>query len=278
MERDQATRAPAEVLTDQTSATIEEVAEGLYESLRHGRLAPMPLRPQDEALLAQCESFHFADSRRLAGWSVGEGRAVLLVHGWGGRGAQMAKIALALADHGFRAVFFDAGAHGNSDPMPMGFDRFMEDAAELQACVGQAPYAWIGHSAGALAMMSARRTHGIAAERFVCIATPFFPYVPIERMQRSRAPQAALDLVKVRIAAQFEASWTQLEGGLAWRPDPAQALMFAYDAADEVARPSDADAILSACPAAALVQTEGLGHNRILQSDKVISAILAHLA
>lgn len=261
-----------------TAQSIAQTAEALYAGLRRGGQAVLPLRPQDEALLGQCEAFRFGDASGLAGWSVGRGPTVFLTHGWGGRGAQMATLALALAGVGFQAVFFDAGAHGESQPAPMGFDRFMEDLAALHGVMGGRPFAWVGHSAGALAMMSARRTHGISAERYVCIAAPLFPYVPIERLQRSGAPAAALEIVKARIAAQFETDWARLETGLAWRPDPAASLLAIYDDSDVVAHPEDAAAVGALCPGASVLQTQGLGHNRLLQSDQVVGAVLAHLS
>lgn len=258
--------------------SIAQAAEALYAGLRRGGQAGLPLRPQDEALLGQCEAFRFGEASGLAGWSVGRGPTVFLTHGWGGRGAQMATLALALAGAGFQAVFFDAGAHGDSHPAPLGFDRFMEDLAALHGVMGGAPFAWVGHSAGALAMMSARRTHGISAERYVCIAAPLFPYVPIERLRRSGAPAAALEIVKARVAAQFGTDWAQLETGLAWRPDPGAGLLAVYDDDDVVAHPRDAAALEALCPGASVLRTRGLGHNRLLQADPVVGAVLAHLS
>lgn len=254
------------------------LADALYEKLCSDRPASFPLRRREEALLGSCEPFRFGENDALAGWRVGEGPLVFLTHGWGGCGAQMAKLALALAGQGFCAIFFDAGSHGASETMRMGFDRFMADAAALQSFMGTAPYAWVGHSAGALALMAARRTHRIAAQRYACIAPPFFPYVPIERMRAMGASEEVLEHVKPRFAHQFESDWAALEGGLAWTPEPGGALFLAYDGDDNVAHPEDGDAVRKAWPGATLMRTQGFGHNRILQSDEVVAALSRHLA
>jgi pimeloyl-ACP methyl ester carboxylesterase len=261
--------------TDEPSA--KALADALYEKLCGDRPPIFPLRDGEEELLRACDAFRFGERCGLAGWSMGDGPLVFLSHGWGGRGAQMAKLARALAEAGFRAVFFDAGGHGASETMRMGFDRFMSDAAALQDFAG-APYGWVGHSAGALALMSARRTHGISASRYAFIAPPFFPYVPIERMRKMGAPEAALERVKPKIARQFDCEWHELELGLAWAPETGKQLLVAYDDNDEVAHRDDADAVLKAWPGTKSVRTAGLGHNRILHSATVIDAVVRHLA
>ena len=54
------------------------------------------------------------EGKRLVAWSWGEGPTVLLVHGWEGRGSQMAAFAAPLAEAGFRAVAFDAPGAASS--------------------------------------------------------------------------------------------------------------------------------------------------------------------
>jgi len=51
----------------------------------------------------------------LQGWALGQGPAVLLVHGWEGASGQFAPMALALAARGLRTVAFDLPAHGSSE-------------------------------------------------------------------------------------------------------------------------------------------------------------------
>ena len=53
----------------------------------------------------------------------GDGPVVYLVHGWGGRGSQLASFVEPLLVAGFRVVMFDAPAHGDSDHGPAGRGR-----------------------------------------------------------------------------------------------------------------------------------------------------------
>ncbi|MES9847744.1 MAG: alpha/beta fold hydrolase, partial [Candidatus Thiodiazotropha sp.] len=57
---------------------------------------------------------HEIHGETIAVRSWGEGPSVLLCHGWGGRGTQFFALIEALAAAGYRAVAFDAPAHGDS--------------------------------------------------------------------------------------------------------------------------------------------------------------------
>src|SRR5512139_2122033 len=80
-------------------------------------LVPRVPRPKGEAaaFLASGEAFTLRGAgRRLAAWSWGDGPAIVLAHGWGGRGSQMRAFVPPLLAAGYRAVVFDGPAHGLS--------------------------------------------------------------------------------------------------------------------------------------------------------------------
>jgi pimeloyl-ACP methyl ester carboxylesterase len=238
----------------------------------------MPLRDEDAARLAAMKSWQFGDGGAKRAWSIGSGRLVILVHGWGGIGAQMAPLAAAIAAAGFRCVLFDALGHGQSGVGRIGFDRFGDDVAELCVSLGEAPYALIGHSAGALGMMAARYRHGLSAQHFVCLAMPLFPYVPLETLKaRFHFTEEQLLPLKPVLADQFDRSWSALEAGCVFAQNPGGQLTLVYDRADPRVRHTDADRIAALWPDARVMKTDGLGHNRILRSPEVIAAIDALL-
>ena len=57
-------------------------------------------------------------ARRSAATSSATAPSVYLVHGWGGRGSQLAAFVEPLVAAGHRVVLFDAPSHGDSDPGP----------------------------------------------------------------------------------------------------------------------------------------------------------------
>lgn len=238
----------------------------------------MPLRDNDAALLARTEPFAFGGERERQAWSIGSGPLVVLVHGWGGIGAQMAPLAAALAAAGFRCVLFDALGHGQSADGKIGFDTFGDDTAQICALLGEVPHALIGHSAGALGMMAARYRHGLSAAHYVCLAMPIFPYVPLETLKAKYgfADQHLLALQPI-LSAQFSRTWAGLQAGTIFAEDPQGQLILIYDRADDRVRHGDADRIAALWPGAKVIKTDNLGHNRILRSPEVIAAIEAIL-
>lgn len=248
-----------------------EVASALAIGL--GTPNPMPQRSQDAELLSEFESFRFGPDDSRVGWSTGEGPIVLLVHGYSGRGVQMATIARSVAAQGFRAILFDAGGHGSSRIEKVGFFTFIEDTREIVAHLGEDIHAMVGHSAGGLAMMRARDVHGIRASRYVVIAAPLYPYVPLEAMQGRGGTEQALDHIKAVLADQFRTSWSALVAGTAFQPEQGKSLLAIYDRSDERVRHADADRLQELWPGTIAVKTEDYGHNRILQAPEALSAI-----
>jgi hypothetical protein len=145
--------------------------------------------------------------------------------------------------------------------------------------VGEAVFAWIGHSAGGLGMMASRALRGVRAERYLCIAAPRFPYVPLESIKRTYdVSDEVIDRVKDLLAPQFESDWPALEAGSSYRFDGVSKLMLAYDMNDERVRHMDADRIAAGWPGARIVKTRNCGHNKILQSTQVRDAAISFLS
>ena len=251
-----------------TSDGLVDMAAQLALMLAHS--TPMPMRPQDEHLLDGLEGFRFGPDKSRLAWSAGKGPLVLMVHGYGGRGVQMAGLARFLSEQGYRSVFFDAGGHGDSRPERVGFHTFINDVRDLTRAVDEPVHAWIGHSAGGLAMMRARKLYRVHAERYVCISTPLYPYVPLDsfRMQAG-ADEETLQFVKPILAEQFQTTWTGLTAGESYLPEDDAELLAIYDRDDKKVHHEDADRLAELWPGASVMKTDTYGHNRILQAPEV---------
>ncbi len=79
---------------------------------------PRARRPAGERALiasAQARTVPIGDGSHVETWTWGSGPRVLLVHGWGGRGAQLGAFVEPLVARGFSVVAFDAPGHGASE-------------------------------------------------------------------------------------------------------------------------------------------------------------------
>ena len=112
------------------------------------------------------------NDKRLHAWFIPAGPhapAVVVLHGWGGTGADMLPIAPGLNDLGLHALFLDARTHGLSDEEDfMSMPRFAEDLETALDWLGDrddvTTIGVIGHSVGAAAaILAASRSANVDA-------------------------------------------------------------------------------------------------------------------
>lgn len=242
-----------------------------------GRVHRPDLMPEQERAIREAKEITYGPRGRGAAWSWGEGPLVVLVHGWSGCAAQMAPLAAGIARAGFQAVAIDVHAHGRSPGRRAHWKHFLADIASVAPSLGKEAYAYVGHSAGGLCAMAARRLRRIRAERYVCVCAPSYPFPPIERIKVRLGPSAGV-LARYRrfIARQFETTWEALEDGYAWAGAGTNLLLF-YEKNDRFLSHTEGDRILSFCPEARLVKSEGYGHQRVLSAPELATAVLEFL-
>jgi len=237
-----------------------------------------PLKAHDRKVLDAALRIEFGRDRRKVAWVWGQGPTVVFVHGWGGCAGQMVGLADRAARDGFRSVVFDVQAHGESAGRSVSFRHFIDDLAELSDFIGVPIHAYVGHSAGALCMMAARELRGLRAAHYVCLCAPRAPYVPVREIaQRLQPREGVLRRCEAHYAAQFERSWQDLDHGCAFRDPGHGRLLLVYDMDDARVDNSDDACIRSVWPAAQVIKTRGLGHQKVLWDANVCRYVLAFL-
>ena len=211
-------------------------------------------------------------------WGAGS-RTVVLAHGWSGRASQFAVLVRELVASGLRVVAFDAPAHGSS----AGRRTYLVDWLDVFAALQERHGAFdgmVGHSFGGLATLVGV-AGGTASERVVTIAAPADADMLLSQFQ---AMLRYSDGVSARMRERFVERYFPGEPDpFAWlssvrRPLAAGVpLLVAHDDGDRVVPFAEAGRIVAANPGARMLPTTGLGHNRILASDVVLDAVLAHL-
>ena len=103
-------------------------------------------------------------------WGDASAPLVVLVHGWNGRGSQMAAFAQPLVEAGFRVLAYDAPGHGHT---PGNSTNIFILSNVLKAIAEQvAPInAIVGHSFGGMTT-SLALSQGMVAQRVVLLSTP----------------------------------------------------------------------------------------------------------
>lgn len=209
----------------------------------------------------------------LRAWRFGQGPAVLLVHGWGGRGGQMTPFVEPLVAAGFSVVTFDGPGHGRSSGRLAALPLFEQALHALQARLG--PFrAVIGHSMGAGAAALALRS-GLRSEVAVFVSPPRGPQDYFAQFGRlfglhARTHEAVLARLQRRFGVRpDEIDVQQIAAG------QSTPLLVLHDAQDREVPLAHAQAIAERWPGAELVVSDGLGHTRILRDGGTVARAVA---
>jgi len=238
-------------------------------------LTPPPRRrrsPAEDRLLAAADGFAIAAAgAEVRVWSWGHGPAVLLVHGWGGRGTQLGAWIAPLIEQGRSVVTFDAPGHGASSGGRTTLAAMAETARAVAERHGGVE-AVIAHSFGAAATTVAL-ARGLVAQRVAYVAPMFGVLDGIARFTSilGLSAEAKLSLHEELAAANL-ATAAELDGPLL-APRQTAPLVVVHDRDDREVPYADGVAASALWPGARLVTTTGLGHQRILADADVVSTV-----
>src|SRR5258708_4878020 len=121
-------------------------------------LAGMTRRPavssSERQAMALARRMRYGENNKNVAWGWGTGPLVIFVHGWGGRAAQMAPLAVHVASLGFRSVAIDVTGHGDTPERHTRCDFFLNEFPPLTQSLDDESYAYVCPSAAAPHMMA----------------------------------------------------------------------------------------------------------------------------
>ena len=276
----QVTRAGLRILSSRAPALAARWAERLFLTARRHERPSWERRALSDAKLDRVPH----DGKWFPTWTwVPEATAarldapptVVLVHGWEGRGSQLAAFVPELLERGFRVVTFDAPGHGDS---PLARASVVEHARALCSLgrtlgpVGGV----IGHSVGGAAALLATR-FGFDAERLALIAPPTAPAQFAEVFARTLGLDRTLEEAMIaRIEARYDLRFDELDvrfdAGRLHRP-----MLVVHDREDPVVAFDNGRLLATEAPRGELVAVTGLGHRAILRAPSVVSTVARFL-
>lgn len=205
-------------------------------------------------------------------WGSSDSPAVLLVHGWEGRGSQMGYFVKPLLNAGYRVIAFDAIAHGDSPGRQTNMPEFAQIIKGIEKEVGSF-YAVIGHSLGGTAAGFAI-AGGVRSAKLITICSP----TTIEFIFDAFAQQINASSKTIERLRQFlenftgkiskDYSFTNFAGHI---NTPG---LIIHDKHDKEIPYSQGLALHKNWKESQLVLTERLGHRRILRDDEIIRKII----
>lgn len=229
---------------------------------------PVPEREQRWMKNAERWTIDFDGRRKLPLYGWGKGPVILLVHGLAGRGSQMGAFVQPLVDAGHRVVTFDALAHGEAE----GKQTALPEIALMVQKVGEhlGPlHACIAHSVGT-ASTTIALSRGMACRRVVYVSPPEDLRGYLLRLAGFVGfTTAVADRTRVRLEKRFDLPFAAARGTNLAPGFDLPALMI-HDRQDIMVPIDEGLRLARAWPGAQFVQTEGLGHSRILRDGAIV--------
>lgn len=245
---------------------------------------PIPAETDfDQKVLAaaQIDRIGF-EGQELHCYSWGEGKTVLLVHGWGSKASHLALLARHVARSGMRTVVIDGPSHGLSlKSGEMQQSSMFEFGRALAAVADEfgSPYALVGHSLGALASLFSSAGYGKFApyrlnpERLVLVSSPLSiryiieVYCRREGMDRRQEQELTAELERGFDFAVEDYTAIQALHGIRAK------MLIVHDEEDEEVPFSDAVSLHKRKAGSQLVVTNGAGHQKILANRAMLRAV-----
>jgi pimeloyl-ACP methyl ester carboxylesterase len=260
------------------SLVAPQRAAALVNDLVWCRPRRLPPKPEESSALAQAERIDVhMDGEPLSAYAWGQGPVVLMVHGWSGSAAQMGPLARRLAAQGYRAVAYDAPAHGASPAKQTDFPAMTQALRAVAERSGRVR-AVVAHSAGCVPLLRSLRA-GLAVERIVMISVFAQLALPLASLGaalglRPRLQALHIDSLRQRFGTDFREAYSPEE----LVRDLNVPGLLVHDTADKEFGAANAELIASKWPGSDLFLTDGLGHYRVLKDEAVALRIGASLS
>jgi pimeloyl-ACP methyl ester carboxylesterase len=199
----------------------------------------------------------------------------LFAHGFDGNHDQWNAIGKVVQQAGYRVVFLDPPGHGASKAGQCDPIVFSEAVGAAFKILGPISL-YLGHSMGAAAGVMAT-SETIGADAYVLIAGPVVMDQTIDATARKVGlGRAATDALQNEIGKKVGVHPRNLDLAPSLDDRTAPALII-HDRGDRQVPFSEAETLSASWPDAQLFATDGLGHNQILQDEKVLREVARFL-
>jgi pimeloyl-ACP methyl ester carboxylesterase len=241
------------------------------------KVRPFMLSEAQHELMQQARSYFLnfnGNAIRVFEW--GAGPTVLLVHGWAGRALQFEALIRALLERGYRVVAFDHKGHGDSSTRYSSFPEIVRSTELVASHYRGKLHGVIAHSMGANSIFKVCET--IEQKLKVAVIAPvgdFTTMLENFRMQLGiyeKLYRHAINDIEVESGLQL----SEL-AALNYEKITRHDILLVHDKFDRINQVSVSEQLHENLQGSELMQTEQLGHSRILGNPEVIDRVIAHL-
>ena len=237
---------------------------------------PFNLSAGQRELLEQAHSFYLEfNNNRIKVFEWGSGPVVLLVHGWAGRALQLDALIRALVDSGYKVVAFDHKGHGESSTRFSSFPEIVRSTERVTAHYGNELYGVVAHSIGSNSAFKV--SENFARKLKIAVVAPVGDFLGM--LERMRMRMGIYEGLFAHVIGRIETeSGLQLSdlNVLDYAKISRHDVLLVHDKFDRANDVSVSHEIHRNLQGSSLMQTEMLGHSRILGNQEVIGRVIAH--
>lgn len=213
------------------------------------------------------------EGNRVVVYEWGEGPAVWIMHGWAGRATQLSSFISPLVKAGYKVIGVDAPAHGDSEGSESSVLLYEKSLQELYKKFGKA-HAYIGHSLGGAVGLFGMK-NGIPFDKYVSISAPSIAELILhEAFDKIGASEKSTDAMCNIIQERIGAPFSEFTGAYWAKFAPPIPYLVIHDINDKEAAIEHFNTLVKTLPNPQSLQTEGLGHVRILRDKGIINEVV----
>lgn len=235
-----------------------------------------PLSAAQRDLLRQAHSFYLEfNHNKIKVYEWGSGPVILLVHGWAGRALQLDAFITPLLQKGYKVVAFDQKGHGESSSRFSSYPEIVRSTGLVASHYADSLYGVIAHSIGSNSMF--KISENFERELKMVAVAPMENF--IGWLEKMRMRLGIYENLFAQVIRQIEtdcdlrlADLCVLDYEKIRRHD----VLLVHDKLDRMNKISASHEIQKNLQGTELIQTEMLGHSRILGNQEVVDRVVAH--
>jgi hypothetical protein len=240
------------------------------------RVKPFHLSEDQRTLLQRAHSFYLEyNQNKIRVFEWGTGPVVLLVHGWAGRALQLDSFISALLSKGYKVVAFDQKGHGESSSEFSSFPEIVRGTNLVSAHYGHELYGVVAHSIGSNAMFKVSET--FARKLKIAAVAPTGDILNV--LDDIRVKMGIYQELLAHVVRLIEADSGLLLSDLNkldYKKIARHDVLLVHDKYDKINKVNASHEIHRNLHGSSLMQTEMLGHSRILGNQAVVDRVVAH--
>ncbi len=205
----------------------------------------------------------------------GEGKTILLQHGWAGKGIQFIELIKLLVVNNYHVIAIDAPAHGHSTGTSTSAFEFIEVIRLLEVKF-QDIACYIGHSLGGVALLNVL-AESDTSKNLVLLNTPTKSDLVMDTFLRViGGTEKTSDFLKKYVQKKYSRSFDEMFTPKI-APQFTKNILVIHDKKDRQVAFDTIEVTKQLLPHAQFYFTEGLGHTRVLYKKEVGEVVLDYL-